>query len=222
MAQDWAKRVYNSKEWIGLRKTLIAERGPRCEHCGRVLPHTSDIVADHIHELTPDNCQDPAIAYNPDNIQLLCPDCHHAKHTRFGYRQQSVYLLYGSPCAGKKTSARRAMFRGDIMLEIDTLYAAISGCTMYDKPDNIKQVVFHARDTILDAIATRLGDWSTAYVIGGYPARAQREQLARRLGAKLVYVESTQDECLARAEAMGVFAGQMKKYVNKWWSQYEP
>lgn len=222
MAQDWAKKVYNSQAWIDLRKTLIAERGSRCEHCGRIIPDTKDVVADHIVELTPENAHDPMIALNPQNLQLLCADCHHAKHHRFGYRTQDVYLVYGSPCAGKKKWTKHAMFRGDIMVEMDTLYAAISGCVLHDKPDNIKQVVFRARDSIIDAIATRLGDWSAAYVIGGFAARAKRESLAKKLGAKMVFIECDKSECLLRAEGMGPFASQMKKYIEKWWREYEP
>ena len=108
------------------------------------------------------------------------------------------------------------------MLELDVLYSAISGCVLHDKPDNVKQVVFHARDAILDAIATRLGNWTTAYVIGGYPAKGQRESLAKRLGAKLVFIDTSKEECFARADTLGPFASQMKKYVEKWWSAFEP
>ena len=222
MAQDWAKKVYNSQAWIDLRKTLIAERGSRCEHCGRVIPDTKDVIADHIVELTPDNVSDPMLSLNQNNVQLLCLDCHNLKHHRFSHNSQSVYIVYGSPCAGKKTYVRHAMFRGDIMLELDVLYSAISGCVLHDKPDNVKQVVFHARDAILDAIATRLGNWTTAYVIGGYPAKGQRESLAKRLGAKLMFIDTNKAECLARADTLGPFASQMKKYVEKWWSAFEP
>ena len=59
--------------------------------------------------------------------------------------------------------------RGDIIVDMDLLYEAISGCKLYDKPDNIRQVVFRVRDTLLDAVRTRLGRWNNAYIIGGYP-----------------------------------------------------
>ncbi|WP_412760916.1 HNH endonuclease [Paenibacillus validus] len=37
---------------------------------------------DHIIELTDDNKHDWNIAYNPDNLQYLCTDCHNHKHDR--------------------------------------------------------------------------------------------------------------------------------------------
>ena len=105
---------------------------------------------------------------------------------------------------------------------MDLLYQAVSGCVLYDKPDNIKQVVFRVRDTLLDAVKTRLGKWHNAYIIGGYPYKAKRETLAKQLGAQLIYCESTREECLARAKERGVFAADWGKYVRRWWNEYEP
>ena len=48
------------------------------------------------------------------------------------------------------------------------------------------------------------------------------ETLAKQLGAKLIYCESTREECLARAEERGVFAPEWAKYVREWWNDYEP
>lgn len=222
MAQDWAMPLYKSDAWRDLRRVLIAERGQRCEHCGKMISDPSKIEADHIIELTPENINDASIALNQDNVQLLCKECHRLKHQRFGSFEQRVFLVYGSPCSGKKTRVKHAMFRGDIVVEIDMLYAAVSGCGMHDKPDSIKQFVFRLRDTALDCIKTRTGKWSTAYVIGGYPRRAERENLARRLGAELMYQDSTREECLLRAKSMGEIGKSMEKYINQWWDVFEP
>lgn len=222
MAEEWAIGLYKSQAWRNLRKVLIMERGQRCEHCGKVIADPSKIVADHIQELTPENVANASIALNQENVQLLCYDCHRQKHHRFGRFDQKVFLVYGSPCSGKKERVRHAMFRGDIMIEFDTLYAAVSGCSLHDKPDNIKQVVFRLRDAALDAVITRTGRWATAYVIGGYPRRMERENLARRLGAELMYQDSTIDDCLARARSMGSIGKSMERYVYDWWKVYEP
>ena len=222
MAKEWALRLYKSKEWRELRRTLIQERGARCERCGKVVGDTSRMIADHIIELTPDNVQDVMIALNQDNVQLICEDCHNLKHQRFGYVSKKVYIVYGAPRSGKTTLVNQLKLRGDIIVDMDMLYAAVSGCRLYDKPDNIKQVVFRMRDAAIDAIRTRLGKWNNAYIIGGYPAKAKREALAQQLGAKLIYCNADRDECLARAEQMGVFAGEWKRYVCRWFDDYEP
>lgn len=222
MAQDWAMQLYNSSKWRNLRQTIIHERGLRCESCGRLVLDASELIADHIEELTPDNVHNADIALNQNNVQLLCADCHNAKHQRFGYTARNVYIIYGSPCSGKTTLVNQMKLRGDIIIDMNMLYFAISGCSMYDKPDNIKNVVFRLRDAAIDAVRTRLGKWNNAFIVGGYPAKAKRESLAKKLGAELIYCEATQEECLARAELRGVFASEYKKFICRWWEDFEP
>jgi hypothetical protein len=69
----------------------------------------------------------------------------------------------------------------------------------------------------------RAGKWVKAYIIGGYPNTAERERLAQDIGASLVYVEATQEECLRRLEA----DEQRKKdewteYIADWFDRYTP
>lgn len=222
MAQSWAMALYQSRRWRELRQALILERGLRCESCGKLVAHPSQLIGDHIQELTPDNVNDPAVALNPDNVRLTCEDCHNKKHKRFGYNKKEVFLIYGAPCSGKTTMVNQMRQRGDILIHMDRLYQAISWCSLYDKPDNIKAAVFAARDALLDVVRTRHGQWYNAYIIGGYPHKSQRESLARRLGAKLVFCEATQEECKARADERGPFAADMKKFIDKWFDEFEP
>jgi len=220
MAQPWAMALYQSRQWRELRQALIIERGLHCQLCGRMVSHPSNLIGDHIEELTPDNVNNPAISLNPDNVQLICEDCHNQKHKRFGYNTKAAYIVYGSPCSGKTTLVNQLRQRGDILIDMDRLYEAISGCSLYDKPDNIKTAVFAARDALLDVVKTRNGQWANAYIIGGYPHKAQRDALAKRLGATLIYCEATRDECMAKA--IGPRATEWKKYISKWFDEFEP
>jgi len=65
-----ADPFYLSPEWRKLRDTLIAERGRRCEACGKT--HEDDgspvrLVADHSHER-----RDGGANLDKRNIKLLC------------------------------------------------------------------------------------------------------------------------------------------------------
>lgn len=222
MAQSWAMELYQSKAWRDLRQVLILERGLRCEECGKLVPSPSMLIGDHVHELTPENAHDPSVALNPDNVRLICADCHNKKHQRFGYNAHKVYLVYGAPCSGKTSLVNQMRQRGDIIIDMDRLYEAVSGCSLYDKPDNIKAAVFAARDALLDVVKTRYGRWCNAFIVGGYPHKAQREALARKLGAKLVYCEATREECLARAADRGVHEGDWKRFIAKYFETFEP
>lgn len=222
MAEPWAASFYTSTRWKKFRLALIRERGLRCEKCGRTLLDESLIEADHIRELTPDNILNPAISLNPHNIQLLCKDCHNEKHGRYGHEApKRVTLVYGAPCAGKATYVQKHLQRGDIVMDFDRLFQAISGRPLHDKPQNLNAVVFKARDDILDSIKTRYGKWHHAFVVGTYPHKAQREDLAKQLDAELVLIDTSKEECLLRAECMGVFATEYKKYVERWFEDFE-
>lgn len=74
--------IYASSDWEPARQAAILKAEGRCEHCkrkGKVKPGKE---VDHIIELTDDNKHDWNIAYNPDNLQYLCSDCHNHKHGR--------------------------------------------------------------------------------------------------------------------------------------------
>lgn len=122
MAQEWAMKLYKSREWRDLRQAIIQERGLRCERCGRLVRDASELTADHIRELTPETVQDADVALNQDNVQLLCADCHNRKHQRFGHASRGVFIVYGSPCSGKTTLVNQLKLRGDIIVDMDLLY----------------------------------------------------------------------------------------------------
>ena len=67
---------YNSDKWQRFTKLLRMERMQAdgsiiCEDCGKPIVKKYDCIAHHVIELDDFNVDDPAIALNPDNIQLL-------------------------------------------------------------------------------------------------------------------------------------------------------
>lgn len=55
--------------------------GGLCERClkkGLIVP--GEIVHHKVY-ISPDNINDPAITLNPNNLELLCRDCHAEEHT---------------------------------------------------------------------------------------------------------------------------------------------
>lgn len=80
MAQDFAKKLYNSRTWRKCRESYIASVHGLCEKCsaaGRITP--GKIVHHKIH-ITPSNVNDPNITLNHDNLMLMCVDHHNAHH----------------------------------------------------------------------------------------------------------------------------------------------
>lgn len=223
MAEPWAAAFYKSEAWRSLRRALIQERGTVCPVCHRdYMSDTSKLIAHHIQELTPETVTDASIALNPSNVELICFDCHNKAHKRYGQGTHHVYLVYGAPCSGKSTLVRQMMHRGDLIVDMDLLFYAVSGCSLYDKPDQLKSDVFAVRALLLDRIQHRAGRWGDAYIVGGYPFKLEREGLARKLGAELIFCDLPKEQCQANARAgRGNLAKAWEGYIEWWFDDYQ-
>jgi len=222
MAQDFAKAFYSTKEWISLRFNLIQERGPICQHCGKIMIDTAKLIGHHKVHLTPQNINDVNITLNPEKIELTCTECHSKEPGHFaGSRKHEIYLVYGAPCSGKLSMVNQLVERGDMILDLDKIFECISGMPLYDKPDNLRFNVFALRDKMIDMVKTRYGKWHNAYIVGGYPAKIERERLARELGAELIYCESTKEECYSHALLCDANRKEWQPWIDKWFELYQ-
>lgn len=224
MPQPWAKKFYNSKEWRALRDRLIAESNFLCSVCGEsYLKNSAQLIGHHIQELTPANVQDANIALNPANIKIICRRCHDKEHRRFEFGGgHDVYIVYGSPCSGKSTYVNQVSQRGDLIVDFDAIMKAISGCEYHHHLNALKKPAFAVRDVLLEQVRMRVGGWHDAYVIGGYPRKLQREQLATKLGAELIYIETTRERAKLTAQASrGTQAQEWCNFIDRWFDSFE-
>ena len=216
------KTFYKSKEWVNLIEQLKLERVNDngeliCEYCGKPIILKYDCIGHHKEELTEGNVNNFDISLNKDNIFLIHHRCHNLIHERFeGNRPKKVYIVYGSPCSGKSTWVNSVATNEDLILDIDKIWECISVCDKYRKPNRLKANVFGIRDTILDQIMTRTGQWKRAYVIGTYPLLMDRIRLADRLGAELIYIDTDKEICLSRC-----VNEEWEEYVNDWFNLYQ-
>jgi 5-methylcytosine-specific restriction endonuclease McrA len=77
MAREFAKKFYNSKEWIKCREAFKQSKFGICERCG--MPGEE---VHHKEHLTPENINDPYITLSFENLELLCSSCHSIEHNR--------------------------------------------------------------------------------------------------------------------------------------------
>lgn len=228
-------QFYTSAEWRKFRQIVIAERiNPTDgvlydEVSGKPILKSHEIILHHKIELTMQNVNDRSISLNPANIMIVTPKSHNEIHNRFGGRLQSwqrkVYYVYGAPCSGKSSFVRENMQRGDLVLDIDSLWSALSGQPEYIKPNEIKAVVFNARNAIIDSIKTRAGNWQTAWVIEGGALLGDRMRRIDTLGAESMFVDATRDECIKRLasdEKRRAVQPQWVEYIDRWFAEYQP
>jgi hypothetical protein len=86
----FAHEFYSSWTWVRCARAYKAEKRGLCERClkkGLIVP------GDEVHHkirLTPDNINDPAVALNWDNLELLCKRCHLEEHNAPRWRADEL------------------------------------------------------------------------------------------------------------------------------------
>lgn len=222
---------YRSREWQRLLQQIKQERLDQdgqiiCEECGRPIVRAYDIIGHHKTELTPENVNDYAISLNPENIALVHHRCHNIIHDKLGMKKtREVFLVYGPPLAGKTSWVKENKNDGDFIIDLDNIWESITGGPRYSKPPRLKSVAFKIRDAEIEAAKYRQGKWLNAYIVGGYPLQGERERLARELGAREIYIEASQEECMARLEEEpdeGRDKEEWRGYIAEWFRRYTP
>lgn len=226
MPLDPIHAFYCRKDYLDLAQACKIKSGGVCAKCGGVFD-ISELRPHHKVELTLDNIDDVNVTLNPDNIEVLCHDCHNAAHKRFGYAvgAKRVYLVYGSPCAGKTTYVNSVATRNDLIVDLDKIHRAICICGLYDKPDATKRVAFNVRDYLLDEVrmATPRRKWQDAYIIGTYPDRIDRDMFVQDYGAELVHIDTSKEECVKRAYQdieRSSIRDAVIGWINAYWERY--
>ena len=82
MARDFAGNFYKTAAWTSVRRSYIKSVGGLCEECYRkgIIRHGDTVH--HKVPITPENINDPEVTLNPDNLILLCRDCHALAHKK--------------------------------------------------------------------------------------------------------------------------------------------
>ena len=179
-----------------------------------------------MRELTEENVNDANISLNPDNVVLVHHRCHNKIHHKLSYNHyhRDVWLVYGAPLSGKSTWVESVREDGDLIIDMDSIWQAVSGCDRYIKPDKLRSIVFGVRDKLLDDVRYRRGKWQRTYIIGGYPLISERDRLCRELGAREVFVDVSKDECLMRLDQLDESdlrdKKQWKKFIEDWFASY--
>lgn len=218
---------YRSKEWVNLLQVIRNERISAegfniCEHCGKPIVKAYDCIGHHKIYLTEENYLDASISLNPDNIALVHHRCHNIIHNKLAYSGRQVFVVYGSPLSGKSSYVLDAMNEGDLVLDMDRLWWAISGQSMYVKPSRLNANVFGIRDNLLEQIRYRRGKWNNAYIIGGYPYKGERDRLIGSMGAREVFIDTSKEQCIERLLACDDRdINEWTQYIEDWWSKYE-
>lgn len=84
------KRFYTTRAWRKCRTAYAKDRGGLCERClakGLIVPGEE---VHHKIKLSPESLNDPTIALNWANLELLCKDCHMEEHKGTRWRTDEL------------------------------------------------------------------------------------------------------------------------------------
>ena len=135
----------------------------------------------------------------------------------------STTIVCGPPGSGKSTWVREHAQPGDLIVDLDTLWQALSGQPMYAKPPALYPFVVAARDGTLAQLEK--GGIVTAWVIASGATSTERAAMRERFAARVVVLETPTIECLERIRMDERRAGQLVEWmphVLRWWRNYEP
>ena len=220
---------YISDEWRSFRRIIISERTGadgflRDEVTGKPILKAFDIILHHKTPLTPENVNDFSISLNPDNILVVSQKTHNEIHARFGYcAERKVYYVYGAPCSGKTTYVNGIKGNSDIILDIDSIWQALTG-SRTAKPKALLSSVFKIRDEVADIIRTRFGRWERAYIITGGALKTDREKQIELYAAEPIFIDEPIEVCKARLATDETKTDEDKRkwsgYIDEWFDLY--
>lgn len=182
-----------------------------------------------------------------ENLQPLCRDCHQRKSAyvdgfmpggigtesfqpaarlsarRWARSSIPVTIVAGPPGSGKTTYVKEHSHWGDLIVDVDALYAALSGLEWYEKPISLLPFALAARDALIARLAGAK-NVRHAWVITSEGLKDRLYRLTDALGAELIVLDVLPLECMARIAAddrRKDRADLWQPIVSRWWEEWE-
>jgi predicted kinase len=136
-----------------------------------------------------------------------------------------VELITGPPGSGKSTLARERMRRGDVLLDMDRLWVALTGLEEYDKPSELLPLVRAVFDHALYTVYLQAAPPDAVLVTSSATRRDRLADLGsyRDYGLRrLTVLETPASECIRRIEQQGrAGTADWPALVHRWWAEYQ-
>ena len=135
-------------------------------------------------------------------------------------------IICGPPGAGKSTYVRTHKEHGDLIVDLDELYRAVSGLAGWQKPEQLVDYVLSVHKFMIDRINPEpsMNKYPNAWVIISGARKEDREFMQKKLNADVIVLDVPASECLRRSEQDDDRIGHgipWGKLIRQWWDEYE-
>lgn len=110
-------------------------------------------------------------------------------------------IIWGAPCSGKTTYVKEHAKPGDLVFDYDALYEAISFLPSKTRSPGLRSVMFELSDAVYGIIEKH--PELDAWIITATKDKAKIESFVTKLGATVVYLETTREEAHERCNTDG-------------------
>ena len=211
-------------DWRWRKYSELFIRRPENVFCAIKLPGCTRLAECTDHIVPPRDKDDP-LFWDANNHQPACIHCNSVKGRKIpkGATWTEIMIVCGSPGSGKTTYAKKHMRRGELIVDLDWLWQALTGLKYYEKPEGLLPYVLAAREGVLKQLESP-GECKRAWVIISAPKAEQREELARRFrNSKVIVLDVPIGECLSRIandERRASVVDSWEPIVRRWHSDY--
>lgn len=250
MSRAFAKAFYNSKEWKRARDYCMIRDHHACIHCGKpaeevhhVEPLTPGNIYDVTISLNPDNlislCRDCHFDVHKKYRSICAKNAIKKKMQNRIIREdgtyfddegmlvkRKVYIVYGSPRSGKTSYVMNNKMFGDVVIDIDSIITALQYSDERIPYNTMRFLAMDVRDFLINELVnnSKHFDCRNVWIIGGFPNKKDREELAERLNAELIYISIEYKKAEARAVNDNLYGDVQysKDVINEWWRNFQP
>lgn len=137
--------------------------------------------------------------------------------------QGRITVICGPPGSGKSTYAMERLQRGDLLLDLDLLFVALSAQPLFDKPAPLLPFVCAARDGTIDRLTGSLPDGMGHVWIVTSSTPAAMNEFMNGLPFESVILPVSQEDCLHRIAADSRRSGLTISWADliaDWWKRY--
>lgn len=134
-----------------------------------------------------------------------------------------ISIICGPPGSGKTTHVMQRMRVGDLVIDLDRIWKAISFQPTYEKPEGLLPYVLAVREALYETILTGI-DEGHVWIITGGASRIEREHLRQRFNnAEIVIIKTEPQQCACNIAGDECRSDKVEEYrdpIQQWWSEY--